>query len=265
MTVIDPDAPDTPDEPDGLAYWNSLNIDQTGCLIVGTPGGGRHVYFDEAGIGNSDGPLGEHGIHVRGRGGYVIAPECARSDGKRYTVLQRGASVLPPMPKALLDLLIPERLGTFKPLDARRSSAAAVSVPIPAPTLMLEQLLKQLTPEELARWRKYAGSTYSKELLRVSMARKGRRRHTTNNAAFAIGRTQPISEHPAFEKRLIEATKECGYWDEKMGEALQTIRTGLSDGANKPINPLDVLNRPWQAHRNYDVGTVPRVSIELKK
>ncbi len=89
--ILDPDAPETPGEPDGEAALRVLE-ERNGFLpatyTIRTPGGGRHLYFrwDDANpIGTASGALPD-GVHVRGRGGYVIVPPSRRLDGRAYVV-----------------------------------------------------------------------------------------------------------------------------------------------------------------------------------
>jgi hypothetical protein len=79
--------------------------------VVWTPSGGVHLYFKSPpGFGNAEGDL-PAGINVRGSGGYVLAPESVRPDGKRYApgnldvldAFERGA--IPALPDWLCQMI----------------------------------------------------------------------------------------------------------------------------------------------------------------
>ena len=72
---------------DGVSAYRALGLDPDAAnVIIGTAGGGRHLYFDHRdGVRNS---TAKSGLDVRGEGGYVIAPGAVGTAG-RYTV-QKG-------------------------------------------------------------------------------------------------------------------------------------------------------------------------------
>lgn len=73
-------------------------------LIVSTPTGGRHIYFEHPGekLKNSAGKLGE-GLDTRADGGYVIAAPSITSKNTSYKIEVKHE--IAPMPAALLNLL----------------------------------------------------------------------------------------------------------------------------------------------------------------
>jgi hypothetical protein len=93
--VIDPDAP-TEHREDGLSAFAALE-QQHGAintLIVRTPGGGRHYYFQfEEGYTNAEGDL-PPGCEARGEGGYVIAPGSRLPDGRAWQI-EIEAEIIP--------------------------------------------------------------------------------------------------------------------------------------------------------------------------
>lgn len=72
---------------DGVAAYQALGLDpDAASVIVGTAGGGLHLYFDHRdGVRNS---TNRSGVDLRGEGGYVIAPGAVGKAGS-YTV-QKG-------------------------------------------------------------------------------------------------------------------------------------------------------------------------------
>ena len=78
--------------PDGVANAEQLFSEHQTNLgaipTVITPREGRHYWFMQPGgepLGNSDRPVRDAAINVRGAGGYVIAPGACLRDGRRYT------------------------------------------------------------------------------------------------------------------------------------------------------------------------------------
>lgn len=78
-------------EKDGLAAYCDLGLDPADAgLIVTTPSGGRHLYFDHRdGVANQ---ATKAGIDVRGEGGYVIAPGAVGKAGQYKIDTKHGMS-----------------------------------------------------------------------------------------------------------------------------------------------------------------------------
>jgi hypothetical protein len=72
---------------DGLAALDSLGVVPQG-FVVGTPSGGRHVYYRGPDLGNSAGRLGD-GLDLRGVHGYLVGPGSVVEAGA-YAVLEAG-------------------------------------------------------------------------------------------------------------------------------------------------------------------------------
>lgn len=96
---------------DGVAYFETL-VAENGlpdpAPLVETISGGRHVYFKlpDSAPGNSPGALKDHGIDVRGAGGYVIAPGAVwNGGGWRKLPDSPGLDRAPDAPAWLLDIL----------------------------------------------------------------------------------------------------------------------------------------------------------------
>ena len=82
--------------PDGVAAAEQLfaerSLNAATIPTVITPQDGRHYWFTQPTegepLGNSNKPIGDKGIDVRGAGGYVIAPGTRLPDGKEYKTIQ---------------------------------------------------------------------------------------------------------------------------------------------------------------------------------
>jgi hypothetical protein len=72
---------------DGLVALAALGVEPAG-FVVGTPSGGRHVYYRGPDLGNSAGRLGD-GLDLRGVGGYLVGPGSV-VEGGAYEVLAEG-------------------------------------------------------------------------------------------------------------------------------------------------------------------------------
>jgi len=172
---------------------------------VGTPSGGCHLYYAApAGlVRNSVGRLGPH-IDVRADSGYVIG------DGSRigscfYTACDHRRPV--PLPEWIAALL--------------------VNQPVPAvPTGAAPDL-----PGE--RSTAYAAAALHEETRIVAAARLGTRNDTLNRAAFSLGQLvgAGMLSPPAVITALMSAAERCGLPD---GEAIRTIRSGMTAGTRRP-------------------------------
>ncbi|MGI8826208.1 MAG: bifunctional DNA primase/polymerase [Chloroflexota bacterium] len=96
-------------DPEGMASWRDLveRLALSPTRTVRTGSGGEHAYFlapDGLALGNRTGDL-PAGIHVRGSGGYVIAPGSLHKSGHYYTWKDRNP--IAPFPPALLTTLSP--------------------------------------------------------------------------------------------------------------------------------------------------------------
>jgi hypothetical protein len=74
------------------------------ATIVGTGGGGLHVYFRHPGGRITSHPTGTPGVDLKADGGYVVAPPSIHESGHHYTLVRpwRQASEQPDAPEWLL-------------------------------------------------------------------------------------------------------------------------------------------------------------------
>ena len=126
--AIDIDAPETTDEPNGPEAWLALTaehgeVPSTHAHV--TPSGGNHLLFrwrDDRDVTNKEGALKGKGINIRGRGGYVIFPPSALTDGRAYRMADPDQFInFADAPEWLFDMILqPE------PAPARREVASGL-------------------------------------------------------------------------------------------------------------------------------------------
>jgi hypothetical protein len=162
-------------------------------------GNGIHLYFHPGAreIGNTAGAL-PAGVHVRGSGGYVVAPPSRHANGQRYR-WQRGGP-LATLPGWLAELVRP---------------------PTPQPA-------SPSVTRPRARHR-YLQRALDGELALVASAPVGTRNTTLNRAAFRLGQLAGAGLSTAEELTwpLLAAARTAGLPD---SEALATIASGLRAG-----------------------------------
>lgn len=174
---------------------------------VRTPTGGEHLYFDAAqvpGLRNTAGRLGWL-IDTRARGGYVVAAGSTVA-GRRYELLDEAEPA--PLPPWLAGLLTAEEPA--------------------APPGQVDELLAVVR-----RRSGYAASALRGELDRVLAAPVGRRNHTLNAAAYALGQLTATGLLPntLAADALSRAGAAIGLAPR---ECAATIRSGLAAGARNP-------------------------------
>lgn len=182
-------------------------------FTVGTPSGGRHLYFrppvDGPALRNTVRRLGPL-IDTRGVGGYVVAPG-SRVDGVVYEILQDA-------PIAEL----PAWIGTLlRPLEAR----PAAGEPLPLATA--------LGPVGARLGGAYARSALEREAARVESARVGTRNDTLNRAAYSLGTLvgSGVLDQATVEAELTRAALAAGL---DARETAGTVRSGLTAGMARP-------------------------------
>ncbi len=197
---------------------------------VGTPRGGRHLYYQQTTtrlLGNTAGRLGP-GIDTRGKGGYVVAPPTTTRgpDGGEYWLVDDH----PPteLPDWLAHLLTtPSRPERTHP--TRRND---------------EPQLRSIAPTD--RIRRYAQRAISGELDRIRTAPEGERNHRLFYASIALGQLTAaglLDQHQAEQFLLDAAAGHVAAGAYSHYQAQQTITSGLSRGLDEPRQlPADLTS-----------------------
>jgi hypothetical protein len=182
-------------------------------FTVGTPSGGRHLYFRPRVDGPTPrntvrrlGPL----IDTRGVGGYVVAPG-SRVEGVQYRVLdQASIAVLPEWISVLL-----------RPIEERPVAGEPFS------------LATALGPVRSQLGGAYAHSALERECARVAAARVGTRNDTLNRAAYNLGTLvgSGLLDRSEVEVELTRAALAAGL---EQREIASTARSGLTAGIARP-------------------------------
>jgi hypothetical protein len=134
LLVLDPDR-HGPTSPDGIEAFAELAIEIGGLPEHpqgSTPQGFHHFWKQPDGImlGNGSGGLPK-GIDVRGQGGWVVAPGAVRADGQTYTPRAGTPSLaeafkagtIPPLPDAIVQLIVGEHCNGPRDTDAGQPAA----------------------------------------------------------------------------------------------------------------------------------------------
>jgi hypothetical protein len=226
LVVLDLDVAKEPAEPgeprDGwqvlLELADGREVPRT--FTVGTPSGGRHLYFRPPVDGPAPrntvrrlGPL----IDTRGVGGYVVAPG-SRIHGSLYRVLEDA-------PIAELPEWISSLLRRAEPRPA------AADGPLP--------LASAMAPLQARLSGAYARSALEREVSRVEAARAGTRNDTLNRAAYNLGTLIGVGllDQAQVEAELTRASLRAGL---DARETASTLRSGLTAGIARP-RPLPPL------------------------
>jgi hypothetical protein len=182
-------------------------------FTVGTPSGGRHLYFRP----RMDGPAPRNTVRrlgplidTRGVGGYVVAPG-SRVDGVQYRALEQAPiAILPEWISVLL-----------RPMEERPVAGEPFS------------LATALGPVRSQLGGAYAHSALERECARVASARVGTRNDTLNRAAYNLGTLvgSGLLDRPEVEVELTRAALAAGL---EQREIASTVRSGLTAGIARP-------------------------------
>jgi hypothetical protein len=174
--------------------------------LTARTGGGLHFYLrvDGEPPGNSSGRL-PGAIHVRGVGGYAVAPPSLHASGVRYQWERSGE--LAPLPP-WLDSLLRE-----------------------------EPRLAAITPRVLMPSR-YVQAALEGELQRLAAATEGTRNETLNAVAFRLGQLDAADD---VREALLTVAESIGLGRR---EARATIASGLRAGRVRPRTTRPDLGHP---------------------
>jgi len=234
LLVVDLD-PSKNNQPSGEQTLTALKLEHGQTLsatwTVGTPSGGRHLYYRQPvgpkPLGNTAGRLGP-GIDTRGAGGYVVAPPTITrgESGGRYWLVDDHEPVDLPVWFAEL-LATPPRPQRATPI--RRGDP--------------EQLQRIAGTD---RARRYVTRAITGELDRISSALEGQRNHSLFCASIALGQlaaTGLLFPDEAEELLVDAAAGHVAAGAYSNHQARQTITSGLRRGLNEPRQlPGDLLN-----------------------
>jgi hypothetical protein len=222
--------------PDGVVAVEQLftehNTSLTDAPGVITPrGGGRHSWFKQPNgkpLGNSDKPIRDLGINIRGAGGYVIAPGATLPDGRRYTrdkdtpnlFVALRENAVPPLPEWFVELVRPKAHHNQDHEDA------------PRPTQKLNGSI---------RHRRYAEAALDNLCKQLASTPERSRNIELNNAALRMGHMVASGwiERAVVERRLGEAAIAAGL---TATEIRATLASGINAGLKDPHPEL--VDRP---------------------
>jgi Bifunctional DNA primase/polymerase, N-terminal/AAA domain len=221
--------------PDGVAAVEQLFTEHNTPLAsvpgVITPGNGVHCWFRQPNgkpLGNSDKPIRDLGINIRGAGGYVIAPGAQLPDGRGYT----RAKDTPHLFVALRDHTVPPLPVWFAEL-LRPQPAEPKGSPAPAPKLN----------GDAYRHQRYAETALKELCEQVAGTPEGSRNIELNNAALRMGHMVASGwiEQPVVERRLSDAAFAAGLLPDEISK---TLASGITAGLQEPHPEL--ADRPRQ-------------------
>ena len=222
--------------PDGVAAAEqlfaerSLNVVAIPTII--TPQDGRHYWFmqptEGEPLGNSDKPIHDKAINVRGAGGYVIAPGTRLPDGRQYKrdpstpsaleAVQTGT--VPVLPPAIVKLL-------------RGNGGPSAEMP-----------LHNGATYSPTSWREesYAGGALNSIAHKIASTPPNTgRNNELNNGAVTMGHMVAAGwiGRKTVEGRLFDAAITCGLVkDDGQRSVLATIKSGLDAGEKESHAPL---------------------------
>lgn len=199
-------------------------------FTVGTPSGGRHLYFTAPAayrLRNTQGSLGWR-VDTRAHGGYVVGPGSTTPTGT-YTIMDER----PPaeLPAWLTQLLVP------KP-------SAAVSAPAHSAVTRADRYLRSILDREVAHVQTAPGGQHNAALF---------------SAALVLGQLVAGGEVPehvvrgllldAFRRHVQDPTCDC-----TETQARRTITSGLGYGTTRPRQLRHVPATPTDERRRAGVA-----------
>jgi Bifunctional DNA primase/polymerase, N-terminal len=196
-----------------------------------TPQDGRHYRFRQPiegkPLGNSDKPIRDKAINVRGAGGYVIAPGARLPDGREYKRDPNTPSALEAVETGTVPVLPSSIEKLLRPND--RSTA---QMPHKGPARSATS----------SREGNYARATLDRAAEKIaSTPPDTARNNALNNGALTMGHMVGSGwiGRTTVEGRLFDAAVACGLVeDDGQRSVLATIKSGLDAGEKEPHAPL---------------------------
>jgi len=232
-----------------LCQIHNHDIDQS--PTVTTPNKGLHVFFKQQGKerGNRRGCL-PAGIDVRGRGGYVIAPNTLLQDGRKY-VLTGNLDAIPPLPDWLADIL-----------DAGKVEREDAPPPMPLP------IVRSIMRED-ARAKEWVDDIIQDEFAILESAQKGTRNSTLLEVSLKIGSLVAggLADETEMRDWLVAIARQIGLGRE---ESQKTIKNGFNFSRSSPRGlPDHILEAqnldPVEEQRRQEISNVIYASFERKE
>jgi hypothetical protein len=239
--ALDPDAAEG-DKPDGRANWRALVAENGGCPHThthNTPGGGQHLLFKydhDRPITNRMGDLKGLGIHVRGDGGYIIAPPSVNADGRAYQIDEPlDFWKFAPAPDWLYDKIL------AKP--ALPATDSPPLIPTDDELSITERALAKVNANVVQfkdsnrNERTYSETALNRECDALTAEREGGRNDALNSAAVKLGSLigpGRLSETEVRARLEAAATTNGLVDDDGRRATLNTINSGLSKGLQQP-------------------------------
>jgi hypothetical protein len=244
--------------PDGVAAAEQLfaerALNPAAIPTVITPQDGRHYWFTQPiegkSLGNSDKPIRDKAINVRGAGGYVIAPGARLPDGREYKFDPNTPSALEAVQTRTVPVLPP----SIENLLRGNHHNAAQKAP-------------HNGAADSSREERYARASLDNIAHKIASTRPNTgRNNELNNGALTMGHMVAAGwiERATVEGRLFEAATSCGLvQDDGQHSVLATIKSGLDAGEKEPHAPLP--HRDEYRGPNGDTNAEPRDGNEKRK
>lgn len=206
------------DGAEGLTEWHALadGHEPITTLTAITGGGGLHLLFrwvNEWPINNS--PISKN-IHVRGNGGYIVAPPSVHPNGNVY-LWQDESVAIADAPLWLFELLVG---------DKRKSS--------PPPSANADAPANNSNNHNTSR---YAEAALRSAVDRIGRASEGNRNDTLNREAFAVGafvRDGHI-DRATVERELHAAALAAGLTESETDKTLRSALDAAITRSNRVI------------------------------
>ena len=221
--------------PDGVAAAEQLfaerSLNAAAIPTIITPQDGRHYWFmqptEGEPLGNSDKPIRDKAINVRGAGGYVIAPGTRLPDGRQYKRDPNTPSAL----EAVQTGTVPVLPSSIEKLLRANGHSAAQMPPHNGATY---------SPTS-SREKSYAQAALSRIVHKIASTPPNTgRNNELNNGALTMGHMVAAGwiGRATVEGRLFDAATTCGLVkDDGQHSVLATIKSGLDAGEKEPHAP----------------------------